>query len=214
MTQQLVVEGKRVVETQFEAREPNVIYGDGPPVYVELQPYAKWRAGCLNLLRILGVAAKPWDAAFSLQGNSAVSAIRMLGTLEAIEEAIQNGLLVTYGDIVRSETFDSLLDQADYLLSEGYYLAAGALGRAVLEEHLRSWCDVANCTPAKARPTLDAYGKALYAAKEYSKSVMKHVDSMTGFGNDAAHNNPDLKAEDIARLLRDVREFLAKNALS
>jgi hypothetical protein len=40
---------------------------------------------------------------------------------------------------------------------------------------------------------------------------MKHVDSMIAVGNDAAHNEPDLKREDVERLLRDVRTFIARH---
>ena len=58
---------------------------------------------------------------------------------------------------MRAEAFESLLEQADYLLSEGYFLAAGVLGRAVLEEHLRKWCDLKAYSPAKQRPTINDF---------------------------------------------------------
>lgn len=42
---------------------------------------------------------------------------------------------------------------------------------------------------------------------------MKHVEAMAAIGNDAAHSNPGLKADDVRRLLTDLRGFLAKFAV-
>ncbi len=46
--------------------------------------------------------------------------------------------------------------------------------------------------------------------KVYDKIMFKNVDSMAAIGNDAAHNNPDLKKEDVERLLRDLNSFLQR----
>ena len=208
----LIEEGQQVVSTKFDAGDSSFYYVGGRPTGVELQPFAKWVAGCVNLIRMLGDAGEQWKDEFADKSNSAGTAIRMLGTLQAIEQAIQEGLLVKVEDLVLADAFDSLLDQADYLNSEGYFLAAGVLGRAVLEEHLRSWCQHTGCSPAKNKPTLSNFKDELYKAKHFNTSVMKHVDSMAAVGNDAAHNTPSLTADDVARLLRDVRDFLAKHS--
>ena len=208
----LIEDGKQVVATQFDAGDPGISYAGGRPIGVELQPFAKWAAGCVNLIRMLGEAGQQWKDQFDDKFNWAETAIRMLGTLEAIEDAIKDGLLVKVEDLVLADAFDSLLDQADYLNAEGYFLAAGVLGRAILEEHLRSWCQHAGCNPTKSKPTLNNFKDELYKAKHFNTSVMKHVDSMAAVGNDAAHNKPTLAADDVTRLLRDVRDFLAKHS--
>lgn len=136
----------------------------------------------------------------------------MLGTVEAIEQLVTEGLLVEIEDMVRAESFTSLLDQAEFLEDKGYFLAAGTLGRAVLEEHLRSWIqNLALPLLKKSRPTLNDYKDALYKAKAFTLTVMKHIESMAAVGNDAAHNKPVLDADAVKRLLRDVREFIAKH---
>jgi len=207
----LIEEGERVLSTHFDAGDRDTIYLGGRPRAVDLRSFAKWGAGCVNLIRLLGDLGEPWRTALVEKTNYLENVEEMLGTLLGIEEAVQRGLLVKIEDLVRAEAFDNLLEQAEYLSSEGYSLAAGVLGRAVLEEHLRSWCHRAKCVPTKDRPTLNDFTSELYRAKVINIIVMKQVEAMAAIGNDAAHNNP-VTPEDVARLLRDVREFLAKHA--
>ena len=118
-------EGNQVLRTEFDAGERGFSYVGGRPRGVELTPFAKWQAGCMNLLRMLGTAGVQWEDTFSRKKNSPGVAKRMLGTLQAIEDAVEHGLLVRVEDLVRAEAFDGLLEQAEYLQSEGYFLAAG-----------------------------------------------------------------------------------------
>jgi len=134
----------------------------------------------------------------------------MLGTLEGVEQAIRSGLLISVEELVRAETFTHLLDQADYLFSEGFILAAGVMGRAVLEEHLQNWCAAKNCLVAKNRPTLNDFKDVLYKEKHITTVVMKHIESMAAIGNEAAHNKTSLSRDSVERLLRDIRDFIVK----
>jgi hypothetical protein len=60
----------------------------------------------------------------------------MVGTLQAIRDAIVANLLVSVEGLVLTEAFDDILRQAEYLLNTGDFIAAGVLGRAVLGEFL------------------------------------------------------------------------------
>ncbi len=177
---------------------------------------AKWLAGCRNLLRMLGPYSEPWAQIFeeSADFHSTYRAKNMLATLRAIQEAVEHNLLLDTEDLILADTFDNLLEQAKYLFSEGYFLAAGVLGRAVLEEHLRKWCQHASCLPTQLKPTLVNYTQELYRAKQFNVAVLKHVESMAAIGNDSAHNNPELTATAVGRLLRDLDEFLGKHSLA
>ena len=210
----LIEEGKHVLGTEFDAGVRGVGYPLGRPRAVSLQAFAKWQAGCLNLLRMLGDAGQQWKDDFAQKKNTPAIATRMLGTLEGIADAINNGLLIKVEDIVRSEAFENLLEQADYLYSEGYFLAAGVLGRAVLEGHLRKWCDLTNCPPTKSKPTINDFNGNLYKAKHINLTQMKHFESLASIGNAAAHNDKKLAADEVERLLRDVRDVLVKSSLS
>ena len=210
----LIAEGKHVVSTEFDAGVRGVGYPLGRPRGVDLQAFARWQAGCLSLLRMLGDAGEQWKPDFAGKQDKPAAAKRMLGTLEGIANAINDGMLIKVEDLVRAEAFENLLGQADYLLSEGYFLAAGVLGRAVLEQHLNNWCQIAACSPTKTRPTLNDFKDGLYKSKQINVTQMKHIESLASVGNDAAHNNPTLRQTDVERLLRDVRDILVKYPLS
>jgi hypothetical protein len=137
----------------------------------------------------------------------------MLGTLEGIRDTIKQGLLVTVQNLVFAEAFADLLGQAQYLLTANYFLAAGVLGRAVLEEYLRRWCRNANCLPAKPKPTINDFKAALQQGGNVTAIEVKHIDAMASIGNAAAHNQPGLSQPDVERLIRDVEAFLASHPL-
>jgi hypothetical protein len=206
--QRLIAEGHQVTATVFDAGKRGVTYMGGRPTGVDLQRFSRWQAGCKNLMRLLGACAESWKETFD-GNNSEANATRMLGTLEAIEHAISNGLLVNVEDIVRAESFNNLLDQADFLYQQGFFLAAGVLARAVLEEHLRSWATSSSLSLSKPKPALD-FKDALYKAQKFSMSVLKHIEAMAAVGNDGAHNKPELTSDAVARMLRDVHEFIGK----
>jgi hypothetical protein len=112
-----------------------------------------------------------------------------------------------------AEAFDDLLEQAEHLLSEGYFLAAGVLGRAVLEEHLRKWFHHAGCAFSKPKPVMSDFYMELYKANHINKLVLKQIESMAAVGNSAAHNDPSLKPQDVLRFLPELRGFLTANPI-
>ena len=208
--ERLKAEGHKVLATRRTSPPP--LTGD----YVDSDSFTTWLMGCRGFLRLLGEEiAAPWGEPFlSSAAATQFSRARMMSaTLQAIGEAIEHGLLVRLEDIVTAEVFDSLLEQAEYLLKENWFLAAGVLGRAVLEEHLRTWCKTAKCFPAAARPMLNDYNMELYKAKQYDKAVMKHLDAMIAVGNNAAHNKTEFDPTSVEPLLRDLREFLGKHPI-
>ena len=54
----------------------------------------------------------------------------------------------------------------------------------------------------------------LQKASKINKIEVKHVESMAAVGNAAAHVESTLKRDDVERLIRDVRDFLARHPLS
>jgi hypothetical protein len=180
---------------------------------VDITKYTQCRTECLNVLNMLGTAAHAWQGSFAEPNNYLSNALAMQGAIQGIKKALERGMLVKVEDLVLAETFDDLLEQGDYLQGHGYFLAAGVLGRAVLEEHLRKWCDRSGCKPTIPKPTIDHYKTSLYTANHLDKISMKHVEAMAAIGNDAAHAKTGLKADDVKRLLHDVRAFLISNRL-
>jgi hypothetical protein len=182
-------------------------------VRVDLIRFTQCRTECANVVRMLGTAGQAWADSFNREISFLGTAMFMQGAVQGMKKAIERGMLVNVEDLVLAETFDDLLEQGDYLLDHGYFLAAGVLGRAVLEEHLRKWCDRSGCAPTISKPTIEHFKTSLYTANHLDKISMKHVEAMAAIGNDAAHANAGLKADDVERLLHDVRAFLTSNRL-
>jgi hypothetical protein len=201
---ELIAEAKGVIASQFNT---GVI---GAPAFVDLQTLHRWWGKVKSFGHQLGPAVKPWQDSLSVdpKRNTLGFAMSVLGTLEAIQHELENDLFETFTKLVKAETLADLLDQAEHLFREGYHLAAGVLGRAILEEHLRTVCGALGCSPQKKRPTIADFNQALYGENHYTKVRMKQVDMLAAIGNDAAHNNPSLTATDVKKLLSDLPEVI------
>jgi hypothetical protein len=186
------------------------------PLMVEGDAYAKAVAAGKNVIRVLGEPASQWGSVFNApaeRGYEPFHFSEMYGTMMAIRDAIDADMLLTVEQLVVAETFDDLLEQAEYLLSKTYFLPAGVLGRAVLEEHLRKWCQRAACFPSKPKPTMSDFYGELHKGRHFTTLVLKQIEAMAAVGNEAAHSKPTLKREDVERMLRDLRGFLVANPM-
>lgn len=180
--------------------------------YVDLEGFKKLIGSFRLLLSLLGHFGKPWQDIYeeSKKGNRVENAMSVVGSLKSIKESLDDGLLIGLEDIVYAEAFSNLVDQAEYLYEQGYFLASGVILRAVLEERLKKLCEQNECSPGKARATVADYNQNLYAAKVYDKITFKHVDSMAAVGNAAAHNDAQLDRQEVGRFLRDLPQFLSR----
>lgn len=201
---ELIEEGNRVIGTKFNTQ---VI---GAPTFVELQALHRWWGKVKSLAHQLGVAARPWQKTLSTdpERNTLAFAMQIVGTLEAIKHELEHDHLESFTNLVRAETLTDLIEQAEHLFDSGYHLAAGVIGRAILEEHLRTTCETIGCLPAKPRATINDFNQALYGAQHYTKIKMKQIETLTTIGNDAAHNAPMLNAADVRKLLADLPEII------
>jgi len=180
--------------------------------YVNLEEFKKLIGSFHLLLSLLGHFGKPWQDIYeeSKKGNRVENAMSVVGSLKSIKENLDDGLLIDFEDIVYAEAFSNLMDQAEYLYEQGYFLASGVILRAVLEERLKKLCEQKECLPEKARPTMADYNQNLYAEKVYDKITFKHVDTMAAIGNAAAHNDEQLDRQEVGRFLRDLPHFLSR----
>lgn len=194
---------------ELKKTKHTVAYGRA---FVELQGFGKFTGRLNSLAFILGELGQPWKDELTKEYsfNHYLILERLIGLLKAIKNDIENDHLLRAESIIRAETLTDLYDQAEYLLEQGYYLAAGVIARAVIEQHLRKRCDELGCMPSKSRPTINDFNQALYASRHIDKIEMKHIESLAAVGNDAAHNKPSLKQEDVKRLVREVPNILQR----
>jgi hypothetical protein len=212
LVQTLLTEGEAVLSTKFLAGRNT--FSSPPKSFVDLQAFAKWRASCRLLINLLGDLGTPWKEALMKEERNLLGvALSTQGTLQAIQAAINDDLLLRFEDLVFAEAFADLMEQAEYLLEQGYFLASGVLLRAVLEERLKRLCGSHSVETGRERPTINDYNQALYTKRVYDKVTFKQVDTMAAVGNDAAHNNSDLTKPSVEHFRRDLTEFLQRFAV-
>jgi len=174
----------------------------------------KWSNEIILLHSVAGEIVQPWRIRLGHNGIhiAANDVKQVLATLETIRYAISEGLLAKYQDLVYAEALSDLFAQGAYLLEQGYFVAAGVLFRAVLEERLRLLAQNHNCMPKKPNPTINDLNMALYGCNPpiYDKTMMLNITSLASIGNDAAHVNPNLRDTDVARMRDGVRDFLVR----
>lgn len=204
----LVTEGEAVLRNTWQSGGN---YLSGPPTYVDLAAFRTWQARCKLLASLLGRIGKPWEAELTTSWDNRIeSAITIQSTLQAIKVSAGEGLLLEIEDLVLADAFANLLEQAEYLLKQGYYLAAGVILRAVLEERLRRLCDQHSLVLSKPKPTLNDYNTELYTKQVYDKITFKDIDTLIAIGNDAAHNKPTLSADNVTQMFDGVTRILSK----
>ena len=204
----LIVEGHALLKTARASR------GGGLAMIDDSEGVRRWSNHLLLFRSVVGDLARPWASRLSHNGVVLVrdGIEQPLSALEMMKYALEEGLLTKYEDIVYAETFTDLFQQGDHLLEQGYFLASGVIFRAVLEERLRRMCSVSGCMPSKTRPSIHDLNLALYGNDPpvYDKSMMFHVSSLAAIGNDAAHNKPELRREDVDRLRTGLLGFLGR----
>lgn len=217
----LLVDGRGLLRSEVKPGggqvSPDVFVVPGPPYLNDSQACARWLASCRNLVVQIGKPATAWERLFqgsptSTYGAYPSASFRIdLGQLESLRHALAGDALTPVEDLIVADAFGSLLEQAEELRDKNYDRAAGTLGRAVLEEHLRKLCERHNCLPT-GRPTINDLNQSLYKGQHLDKLAMQSVTAMATIGNDCAHVKPITPA-DVAKFLRDVGEFLERNPL-
>ncbi len=111
--------------------------------------------------------------------------------LEGFVRYVENDLLgsISMQRKLQIDIVSDFLEQAEILLSskQVHPAAPAVVIGAALEEFLRNWVGETGLDLQEAKPSLDAYAKALREADLITKQDMKDITSWTGLRNHAAH---------------------------
>jgi hypothetical protein len=119
-------------------------------------------------------------------------------------EDYKGGFLTSLKHLIQADVFDSELEQAKELLTNGYKVAAAVI--VVLETTLRDLCTREGLPHSK----LDKMNAALAKAGIYNKLQQKRITALADIRNSAAHGKPEeFSDEDVTNMIRDVEQFLA-----
>jgi uncharacterized protein YjbI with pentapeptide repeats len=117
--------------------------------------------------------------------------------------------------LAQNEVFNDLLDEAFYLLTQGYKDAAAVYIGIVLERHLRQLCskhgiDLANKNKKKPKMARDM-NQVLYNKKRINQVDWESITSWVGIRNKAAHGHVEAyNIEQVENMYRGVVEFLSR----
>jgi hypothetical protein len=137
------------------------------------------------------------------------------GVLRSAKDVYENGHANKLRKLIEAEIFDDLLEQAQHLLDEGYFIPAGVLTGCVLEDSLRKLCVKHNVTIGP-KLKLDAMNTDLVKVGAYTVLTQKKITWLAGMRNDAAHGKwvsltgrdaQNMKGE-VGKMITDVRSFL------
>ncbi|MEO8150337.1 MAG: hypothetical protein ABI723_22070 [Bacteroidia bacterium] len=136
----------------------------------------------------------------------------LLGILDAIKNALENGLLENFETLVRAELFSNFLEMAEYFLNENLKNVAAILTGGVLEDSLRKLAIDNGLTinrPDGKRMTIDPLSEALGKIGKLTALQIKKIKVLADIRNSAAHSLYDnFTDSDVKNMIRDVNDFV------
>jgi hypothetical protein len=127
---------------------------------------------------------------------------------------VEAGFLGERDLLLTADAFESFLEQADYLLEQGFKDPAAMLAGAVLESTLRKMCEVRGI-PTDKQDKIGTLNNKL--AKEhkppaYSSAYHKQIIAWADLRNNADHGHfGEYDREQVAVMITGVREFAARH---
>lgn len=202
----LIEKGDRVLGTR-SSPPSNVI----APDRVERQLAAEWSTNVKNILiRVFGEESPHFRDAVNAveEGLTFAACERVQGILRAAKDDYTSDSIFSLRSLVTAEVLDTMMDQAEELLANGYYGAAAVVLGSYLESGLRSLCRQHGIDVQK--PTMEKMNIELAKAGVYSKLVQKRVTALGEIRNNAAHGYwTNFAAEDVNDFFDYVKRFLA-----
>lgn len=171
----------------------------------------KWAVSCLSFIGlVIGKNSEYylWFSETAKEVDSFPSAEKCHAILKAAYENYKGGFLFDLSKRIQAETFDDFLEQAEYLLSDGFIGVAIVTAGAVLEDTLRKMCE-ANRISITDKPKLNRMNDDLAKAGAYNALTQNKIKWLAGLRNDAAHGKwDDLKKEDAEDMIKATRRFV------
>ncbi len=156
-----------------------------------------------------------WNFAYEIEPPfSALSVVQLYGILEALRKDYADGFLRGFNELIDADLFEDILEQADYLRTQGYVRASAVVAGVALESHLRKLAEK-NSIPIKNDKgnfvKAETLKNELYRAGIIDTTSSKSVTYYLGLRNDAAH--PDKEEIDgglLEPMITGIRVLIEK----
>jgi hypothetical protein len=131
----------------------------------------------------------------------------LIGLLAGASDDLEKGYLLGQEFLIAGEVFDSVLEQAKYLVTSGYKDPAAILARVVLEDALKR---LARGEGIDDTPRASRINDELKAIGKCPQPQWRLIQAWLDIGNAAAHGKFDeYNKEDVVKLLEGVEGFVA-----
>jgi len=177
----------------------------------DLAKLQRWETSCLHLLNLTfeedSIYFENLRGAFGL-GNREAHLAHGIEIMRGAKEEIERGFLYDIEHLISADFFDSVIEQAEYLLKSGFKDVAAVLGRVVIENTLKDIGKRENI-PVPEKTQLSELNQILRDNSVYEKNIWRLVQAQIDLGNYAAHGDFG-KYEDksVAFMLTWIRETL------
>ena len=129
-----------------------------------------------------------------------------IGILSAALNDLENGYLLGQEFLIAGEVFDSILEQAKYLVRNGYKDPAAVLARVVLEDSLKR---IARSESIDENRKASIINDELKKKTRFSQPQWRFVQGWLDIGNSAAHGKFDqYTQDDVMKMIDDIERFL------
>lgn len=170
----------------------------------------RWQTSCLHILdKTFGsenVYYKKFEKITTYADDSQL--IWGIELMEGARDEIEKGLLYKIEHIIASDFFNSVIEQAEYLLKEKYKNVAAILGRVAIENTLKDIAKRENvAVPENTK--LSKLNQLLRKENVYPLHMWRSIQAQIDLGNDAAHGQFDKYDEKaVTNMLIWIRETL------
>lgn len=185
--------------------------------------FTTWNTRCLNLLSRVEHGKAVHLMEFHKEDNRgddkgpikgrtyhsiSIEVFYKVAILKALKADIEAGNFFDQELLITADVFGDILEQADYLLTEGYKDAAAVMTGAVLESTLRTLCEK-NQISFAARDTINPLNNNLKDVV-YNRVVHKQIIAWAELRNSAAHGEFTKYAKDqVVEMVRWVKDFVS-----
>lgn len=205
----LIKKGEEVRKTH-KPNPPGVL---GPTLSSER--FSEWKTASQSFLkRVLGED----DTYFrnfldEVESGYTAHLSKGMGILKAVKDDIEGGYLFKVESLISAEIFDNFLEQAEYLLREGYKDPAAVLIGGVLESSLETICERENVSYGQ-KAGIQKLNQLLYKNKVYDKLMLKKVTAWGEIRNASAHAEYDTyDHKDVEEMLQGVGRFVSDQSI-
>lgn len=177
----------------------------------DLAKLERWETSCLHLLDLTfeegSIYYEHLEGAFG-NLNKEAHLTHGVEIMKGAKEEIEKGFLYSIEHLISADLFDSITEQAEYLLKNGFKDVAAVLGRVLIENTLK---DIAKresiLVPEKTQ--LSDLNQLLWKEEVYEKNVWRSIQAQIDVGNDAAHGHFDkYDASAVGNMLDWIRGTL------